>query len=547
MKAIKRTLAIVMCICLMACASMMLTTGAAGDGTINISNPTDSAVGVGGKTFEIYKIFDATYDNGNVSYAWVENDPYSAFFKDEMGETTTPSLLEVVKYVNELSNDELNAFATALYKYIKDNNISATDSKTAGTGDTSVSFTGKDYGYYLVYDSSTVTDGSVRSAVMLSNAAPTANITLKVDLPAINKQVMNNEGQWAKGTSTNIGDPIEFKVTCEVPDHENYPSYTYIIQDEQPDSNVLDKSSFKVVSAEKGELTLGTDYTLEFDVDEYVDFKITILNLKSFTAGDTITLTYTAELSDEATSTDKNVATLIYSQDPTDPSKTGKVSSEAKIYSYSFIFSKFAQNENNHLLNLSLAGAEFQLYRIGEDDSRTLVKFSTKEISYEADGQTLTYTKYIVNPDGATETILTDNDGPANTANTNTHGGHLGEAVIFGLAEGTYHLEETKAPDGYILAEEPFVITINDTIGAQTGVVTEFSANGSHVGTIGNIFNVRFEGGTTLTVWSDITNMAGDALPETGGMGTTLFTIGGILLMAGALAFFTLRKRNSVA
>lgn len=547
MKAMKRTLAIVMCICLMACASMMLTTGAAGDGTINISNPTDSAVGVGGKTFEIYKIFDATYDNGNVSYAWVENDPYSAFFKDEMGETTTPSLLEVVEYVNGLSNDELNAFATALYKYIKDNNISATDSKTADTGDTSVSFTGKDYGYYLVYDSSTVTDGSVRSAVMLSNAAPTANITLKVDLPAINKQVMNNEGQWAKGTSTNIGDPIEFKVTCEVPDHENYPSYTYIIQDEQPNSNVLDKSSFKVVSAEKGELTPGTDYTLEFDVDESVDFKITILNLKSFTSGDTITLTYTAELSDEATSTDKNVATLIYSQDPTDPSKTGKVSSEAKIYSYSFIFSKFAQNESNHLLNLSLAGAEFQLYRIGEGDSRTLVKFSTKEISYEADGQTLTYTKYIVDPEGATETILTDNDGPANTANTNTHGGHLGEAVIFGLAEGTYHLVETKAPDGYILAEEPFVITINDTIGAQTGVVTEFSANGSHVGTIGNIFNVRFEGGTTLTVWSDITNMAGDALPETGGMGTTLFTIGGILLMAGALAFFTLRKRNSVA
>ena len=547
MKAIKRTLAIVMCICLMACTSMMLTTGAAGDGTINITNPTDSAVGVGGKTFEIYKIFDATYSNGNVSYAWVENDPYSAFFKDEMGETTTPSLLEVVEYVNGLSNDELNAFATALYKYIKDNNISATDSKTAGTGDTSVSFTGKDYGYYLVYDSSTVTDGSVRSAVMLSNAAPTANITLKVDLPKIDKQVMNNEGEWSKGTSTNIGDPIEFKVTCEVPDHENYPSYTYIIQDEQPDSNVLDKNSFKLVSAEKGELTLGTDYTLEFDVDENVDFKITILNLKSFTAGDTITLTYTAELSDEATSTDKNVATLIYSQDPTDPSKTGKVSSEAKIYSYSFIFSKFAQNESNHLLNLSLAGAEFQLYRIGEDDSETLVKFSTKEMSYEADGQTLTYTKYIVDPEGATETILTDNDGPANTANTNTLGGHLGEAVIFGLAEGTYHLVETKAPDGYILAEEPFVITINDTIGAQTGIVTEFSANGSHVGTIGNIFNVRFEGGTTLTVWSDITNMAGDALPETGGMGTTLFTIGGILLMAGALAFFTLRKRNSVA
>ena len=546
MKAIKRTLAILMCMVMILCASMMVTS-AAGNGTININNPGDSAIGVAGKTFEIYKIFDATYDNGNISYAWLENDPYAAFFKDEMGLAANPSILEVVEYVTALSNNDLNAFATALYKFIDTNNIDPTDSKTADTGDTSVSFTGKDYGYYLVYDSSTIEDGSVRSAVMLSNAAPTANITLKVDLPVINKQVMNNEGNWAKGTSTNIGDPIEFKVTCEVPDHENYPSYTYIIQDEQPDSNVLDHSSFKLVSAEKGELTKDMDYTIEFDVDETVDFKITILNLKSFTAGDTLTLTYTAELSLDASSTDMNVATLIYSNDPTDPSKTGKVSSDAKIYSYRYIFSKFAQNDQNHLLNMSLAGAEFQLYRVGADNSTSLIKFSTKEVSYEVDGQTLTYTKYIVNPDGATDTILTDNDGPANTANTNTQGGHLGEAVIFGLAEGTYHLVETKAPNGYILAEEPFVITINDTIGAQTGVVTEFSANGSHVGTIGNIFNVRFEGGTTLTVWSDITNMAGDALPETGGMGTTLFTILGVLLMAGALAFFTSRKRNSVA
>ena len=42
----------------------------------------------------------------------------------------------------------------------------------------------------------------------------------------------------------------------------------------------------------------------------------------------------------------------------------------------------------------------------------------------------------------------------------------------------------------------------------------------------------------------DITNNKGFSLPETGGMGTYLFTIGGIVIMAGAaFALIAMKKR----
>ena len=113
----------------------------------------------------------------------------------------------------------------------------------------------------------------------------------------------------------------------------------------------------------------------------------------------------------------------------------------------------------------------------------------------------------------------------------------MGDIAIFGLAEGTYKLVETKAPDGYILPNDPFVIEIVDEIGAL-GSVGTLNVTGSHTGS-GSIVNTNGMAENILTVWAEITNKPGSALPETGGMGTTIFTVLGIIMMVGAVAFFT--------
>lgn len=90
-----------------------------------------------------------------------------------------------------------------------------------------------------------------------------------------------------------------------------------------------------------------------------------------------------------------------------------------------------------------------------------------------------------------------------------------GHILIDGLDAGVYYLKETKAPEGYVCSEEELTITIPD------------QADGS------NLVSVKF---------------ANSPVPHTGGMGTMLFTVGGmgILAAAGAVMIVprTFRKKQ---
>lgn len=79
-----------------------------------------------------------------------------------------------------------------------------------------------------------------------------------------------------------------------------------------------------------------------------------------------------------------------------------------------------------------------------------------------------------------------------------------GSGYIYGLAYGEYYLVETKAPDGYNALREPVKFTV--------------SAN-SHLAENRIV----------------VTNTSGAELPETGGIGTGLFTVSGLFLICAAV------------
>lgn len=161
---------------------------------------------------------------------------------------------------------------------------------------------------------------------------------------------------------------------------------------------------------------------------------------------------------------------------------------------------------------VGLSGAKFRMYTVQTADgvSQRLYYCGT-----DATGKALWLA------DEAKALILTTVDGG------------LADSAFTGLKDGTYFLEETLAPAGFYKPAGAIQLTITH---AQLTVDSHTDVTANKV--LDDVTNLY-----TYTV--EVPDKGGLILPATGGGGTTIYTAGGLLLMAVPLVYGYRKKRRS--
>ena len=114
-----------------------------------------------------------------------------------------------------------------------------------------------------------------------------------------------------------------------------------------------------------------------------------------------------------------------------------------------------------------------------------------------------------------------------------------GHVVVKGLEDDTYSLTETATDKGYILLKEAVKIVITTK---ENGACEQCSAKLLTASATVNGKDVTMSDGNAIVPLTVVNNPGFD-LPKTGGYGTWMFTIGGVVLL-GAAAFIVIRSRK---
>ena len=383
-------------------------------------------------------------------------------------------------------------------------------------------------------------------------------VAKKADKPTFNKTI-KEESETKKGNSVNIGDTINYELTIN-----NIPKY----EGKYPIFNVTDKLSNGLtfngedVSVKIGDTTLTKDVDYKFSKNNqvitinFVDNNLTAEGKTSYGytlnkyASSSMTISYSATLNNSAALNEignNNDAELKYSKDSS--VNSNEVTEKDKTYTYTFdIGGDIAGTETSinvdvlHLINK--VGEETKTIEINGE--KKTVKAALKEAEftiYKDESCTNKYTN-AVEKDG----IVKSNEN--------------GQIELKGLKADTYYLKETKAPNGYSVNATPVKVEIIAeyyTEGETNGRLKLWTlkVNNSEVARFnpptkeGEIKWIRTDsiekdGTTEFSTGYDILNTKLSSLPSTGGIGTTIFTIAGCLIMVTAAGlFFASRKRTN--
>lgn len=395
------------------------TAPAATTGTVTVQNV------VSGKTYKIYRILDiATHDSDYSSVVYKVNDNWEDFIKSTGNAyfTSIDDTTGVVVVKDGLTSENIADLAEAAKAWLGNHNITADGEQTAAANDTSIQFTGKKLGYYLLSSSDWGTNNA-DAIFSLNSSSPNVTVQEKNGKPTIDKKIIENNTPVENNTA-GIGDYVQFKLTVNVIDGK--PT-NYVIHDKMSAGLTFVNTTEHPVVVNVGSRTLtSTEYSFKDTITDGCTFELKI-NDDILQPNDVVTVTYYGQVNSSAVinGDNTNEAKLTYG---TDGNSTWEKTT-TKVFGFKVF--KHAGTDTDHLL----PGAEFRLYKT-VDETTYYAKFDNGLLT----GWTTDAT--------ATGVTMTSNSDSA--------------LVLNGLDAGTYYLEETKAPDGYNKLTDPVTVTITE-------------------------------------------------------------------------------------
>lgn len=599
MKNTRRFLAMAAALALTACTMAPVASFAADPVSVNVKMNTsaDNAE----HTYTAYQIFTGEYENtesekpefnitgwGADAAALKENAAFLAFKQSGEGKK---SVSEYIDALPATATDAQKAAAAAkALDGIDDDSEDAQKladivAKAITTGGTTIAKNGTDLveGYYLIKDSYTA-DGDTNDAVSRfilqvsssDKAATGLSVATKKSYPTVIKKVLENVktpdgfdgtpsaletasingGKWNDVADYNIGDAVPFRVCGSMPSTLNdYDAYYYKFTDtlgtqfDQPETVEIKVGNTTLTASDPddGVYTVdgdtGTNCRVKWDASKN-QLLVTFEDIKAYAGVDAntiVTVEYTAKLNDTAAiglPGQENKVDLTYSNNPNweytpntndekedvpkddngtpedetdDEEKTDKTPEDKVIvFTYEIDVTKIDGTTKEKLKD-----AEFEL------------KSGTAKI------------KFIDNGDG---TYTVADQDLTEGVTTTVKSGADGVFKFIGLDDGTYTLTETKAPEGYKLPADPNVKLV---LSAETANNQAWDGDPENALTNLALNSVSVEDTTDFDVAKiDVENNKGTSLPTTGGIGTTLFVLGGGCAAGLAGIYLVSRKRS---
>ena len=361
------------------------------------------------------------------------------------------------------------------------------------------------------------------------------------DGPAINVRVSDDSKattQWKETAGGRVGETMDFYMEVSTPAYESeHVDISSLIAKCQLAGLNYVEGSMKATALPDADSDAVKDAIIGTPActDGNLTVELNYSNIRSAIGRGLIYLHFKATVAPDAVAKSEASATAkleyVFSMEAGNTKKTAD--STAAVYNYDFTLFK----KSNELYDPSdagsrhrpLAGAGFTLYA---DEAMTK---AINMVKVEASGDAGAYYR----------PALEGEEGAVSQMNANM-GNDNNTLSIRGLDVGSYYVKETKTPSGYYAPKGGFKLELTAERDANGRLVKTLAKGGfSDLKEADRALVQRDEVNKTLNQFeADLLNSSTPVLPTTGGVGTVMFTVIGLLCMGAALWFFLFARRR---